>query len=53
MPEEVTRLLAIVSMGVIGVSPFTLNALLTCTIQGKRAAGASAVIVLAFIRFGG
>ncbi len=64
MPEEVTRLLARVSMSVIGVNPFTdekdalrskpINALLTRTIQGKRAgAAASTIIVLAFIRFGG
>ncbi len=63
MPEEVTRLLARVSMGVIGVDPIIdekdalrpkpINALLTCTIQGKHAAAASAIIVLASIRFKG
>ncbi len=59
LSEEVTRLLARVSMSVIGVNTFTdekdalrskpINALLTCTIQGKHAAAASAIIVLAFM----
>ncbi len=63
LPEEVTRLVARVSTSMIGVNSFTdekdalrskpRNALLTCTIQGKRAAPASAIIVLAFIRFKG
>ncbi len=64
LPEEVTRLLARVSTSVIGVNPIidekdalrpkSINALLTCITKGKLAAAvASAIIVLAFIRFGG
>ncbi len=64
IPEEVTRLVARVSTSVIGVNPIIdekdalrpkpINSLLTCITNGKlAAAAASAIIVMAFIRFGG